>query len=70
MFNVNKTVQDVTQEFFDVMNLNEFPQIPFVVQGYLEGLIEKIEFLVIIPLIEEFRIFRELITIKGTRNYN
>ena len=31
---------------------------------------EKFDFLVIIPLKEEFRIFRELITIKGTRNYN
>lgn len=31
---------------------------------------EKFDFLVIIPLKEEFRIFRELIIIKGTRNYN
>ena len=43
MFNVNKTVQDVTQEIIDVMSFNEFPQILFVVKGYLEGLIEKIE---------------------------
>ncbi len=43
VFRLNKTVQDVTQEIINIMSLYEFPQIPFIVKGYLEELIRKFE---------------------------
>ena len=45
MSKLNITIQEVTQEIIDIMSLNEFPQIPFVIKGYREGLIRNLEVL-------------------------
>ncbi len=43
MAKLNITVQDITLKIIDIMSLNEFPQIPFVIKNYLDGLIKNFE---------------------------
>ena len=45
MSKLNITIQEVTQEIIDIMSMNEFPQIIFVIKGYFEGLIRNLEVL-------------------------
>ncbi len=45
MSKLNVTIQDVTQKIIDILSLNEFQQIPFVIKGYFEGLIRNLEVL-------------------------
>ncbi len=45
MSKLEKTVQGVTQDIIDIMSLNEFPQIPFIMKGYFGGNLRKLEIL-------------------------
>ncbi len=43
MSRIENTVQNSTQEIIDVMSLNEFPRIPFIMKGYLGGELRNFE---------------------------